>query len=207
MKTFHQISLGLTGAIALSHRRVWDLSCCQMEFHSIIRIILVCIVFCLTSYKVPGGNLVMTEEMRFQAERALFYFEIREQPFSEELLGKCMYYERIEYKDIVLLQARLETGYYRSDIFLNGNNLFGMRLARSRPTLATGSYMDHAQYSHWSDSVKDYALWQRWYLSLGYRIGGNNDNDFYLVFLNCIPYAADPRYIPKLVAMSQVDMT
>ncbi len=207
MKTIHQISLGLTGAIALSHRRIWNSSCCQIEFNSIIRIILVCMVFCLNSYKVPGGSLVITEEMKFQAERAMFYFEIRDQPFSEELLGKCLYYEQIEYKDIVLLQARLETGHYRSDIFLNGNNLFGMRLARSRPTFATGSYKDHAQYSHWSESVKDYALWQKWYLSKGYRIGGNNDNDFYLVFLNSIPYAADPRYIPKLVAMSQMDVT
>ncbi len=42
---------------------------------------------------------------------------------------------------------------------------------------------------------------------MGYRIGGGNDSDFYLVFLNCIPYAADPRYISKLVALSQSDVT
>jgi hypothetical protein len=53
----------------------------------------------------------------------------------------------------------------------------------------------------------DYALWQEWYLSLGYRIGGSNDDAFYLVFLKCIPYAEDSRYVSKLVEMSQKDMT
>lgn len=207
MKTIHKILISLTGTVVLINRRIWGLKCYPVGFNSIIRIILVCLVFCLNSYKVPGGSPIITEEMRFQTEKAMFYFEIRDQPFSEDLLKKCIYYERLEYKDIVLLQSRLETGNYKSDIFLNGNNLFGMRFPRSRPTVATGSYKDHAQYSHWSESVMDYGLWQKWYLSLGYRIGGGNDNDFYLVFLNCIPYAADPRYIPKLVAMSQSDVT
>lgn len=52
----------------------------------------------------------------------------------------------------------------------------------------------------------DYALWQKWYLSQGYRIEGNDDNDFYLVFLKCIPYAEDKNYIPKLVKLSKGDL-
>jgi len=108
---------------------------------------------------------------------------------------------------MVLLQSQLETGYYTSDIFLNGNNCFGMRFPNRRPTVATGTYKEHARYSHWSDSVIDYGLWQNWYLSRGYRIEGSNDDAFYLVFLKCVHYATDPRYVSKLVEMSQKDLT
>jgi hypothetical protein len=161
----------------------------------------------LSSYKVPGGKPVITEETRFQTERAFFYFLIKDQPFSEDLLKKCIYYERIKYQDIVILQSQLETGFYTSDIFLNGHNCFGMKFPKYRPSIATGTYKEHAQYSHWSESVIDYALWQKWYLSLGYRIGGSNDDALYLVFLNCVQYAEDPRYVSKLIEMSQKDMT
>jgi hypothetical protein len=171
------------------------------------RIVLICLVFSLSSYKVPGGEPILSEEMRFQSERALFYFQIRDQPFSEELLKKCLDYEGIKYKDIVILQSQLETGHYTSDIFLNGNNLFGMKYPSRRPTVATGIYKEHAKYAHWSDSVVDYAMWQEYYLSRGYRLEWEIDNDFYLIVLKSIPYAEDSRYVPKLVEMAQRDLT
>jgi hypothetical protein len=206
MKTFYRISSGLTETLQL-RKRIQNLNYLLVKFHSTTRFSLICIIFLLSSFKVPGGEAVMTEEMRFQTERAFFYYQIKDLPFSEDLLKKCIYYERIEYQDIVILQSQLETGYYTSDVFLNGNNCFGMRFPRSRPTVAKGAYKEHAQYSHWSDSVIDYALWQKYYLSRGYRIGGNNDDAFYLVFLNCVHYAADPRYVSKLVEMSRRDLT
>jgi hypothetical protein len=190
MKTFYRISSGLTETLQL-RKRIQNLNYLLVKFHSTTRFSLICIIFLLSSFKVPGGEAVMTEEMRFQTERAFFYYQIKDLPFSEDLLKK----------------SQLETGYYTSDVFLNGNNCFGMRFPRSRPTVATGAYKEHAQYSHWSDSVIDYALWQKYYLSRGYRIGGNNDDEFYLVFLNCVHYAADPRYVSKLVEMSQRDLT
>ena len=75
------------------------------------------------------------EEVIFQAERSLFYFDIKDEEFSEDLLKKCIYYERIKYPEVVLLQAQLETGFYTSDIFLNGHNCFGMKYPRSRQTI------------------------------------------------------------------------
>lgn len=206
MKTFYQISSGLSGMV-IFRERVLEINYSHGRFNSVIRIFLVCIIFLLSSFKVPGGKPLMTEEMRFQSERAFFYFLIKEQPFSEDLLRKCIYYERIKYQDIVFFQSQLETGYFTSDIFLNGHNCFGMRFPNRRPTVATGAYKEHAQYSHWSESVIDYALWQNWYLSRGYKIGGSNDDAFYLVFLTCVHYATDPRYVSKLVEMSQKDLT
>ncbi|MRS02577.1 hypothetical protein EG832_05035 [bacterium] len=206
MKTIKQISSGLRVA-SVFRRHLLKLRLNPTPGGSAARVIMLGIVFLLNSYMVPGGSPVMTEEMELRAEKDFFYYEIRYQPFSEDLLIKCLEFEGVLYPDIAILQSRLETGYFTSDIFLNGNNLFGMRYPIRRPTVATGIYKEHAQYAHWSDSVIDYALWQKYYLSRGYRLEGEIDSDFYLVLLKSIPYAEDPRYVPKLVKMSQGDLT
>lgn len=174
---------------------------------SATRVILLSMIFFVGTIEVPGGMPLITEEMKSQTERAFFYYQIRYMSFSEELLVKCLEYEGVKFPDIVLLQSRLETGFYSSDIFLNANNLFGMKYPSRRPTVATGTYKEHAKYDHWSDSVVDYVLWQEYYQSRGYMIEEGGDNDSYLVFLKCIPYAQDPRYISKLVTLSQGDLT
>lgn len=206
MKTFRQFSSGfcvaavfLIANLGLEFRRATN------EFAT--RVIILGVIFLLGSAEVPGGRAIMTEAMRSESDRSYFYYQVRHMPFSDDLLKACLDYEGIMYRDIVLLQSRLETGNYTSDIFRNGNNLFGMKYPAQRPTVATGIYKEHAQYAHWSDSVVDYALWQKYYLSRGYRLGSEIDSDFYLVFLNCIPYAEDPRYVTKLVALSQRDLT
>lgn len=206
MKTFSQISSGC-GVGSNIRKAIRNLKSKASSNRSATRIIMLSTVFFLVTFKVPGGEPVLTEEMKIQSEKTFYYYQIRYMPFSEELLIKCLDYEGVKYPDIVLLQSRLETGNYSSDIFLNGNNLFGMKLPSRRPTVATGTYKAHAKYAHWSDSVIDYVLWQEYYLSRGYRIGEDNDNDFYLVILRSIPYAEDPRYIPKLVALSEMDIT
>lgn len=206
MKTIKQISSGLRGAAGYL-KVIRDLKFKLAANRSATRSILLCLVFFLGSYQVPGGSPIMTEEVKYQDEKTLFYFQLRHEPFSEELLKKCLEYEGVLFQDIVILQSRLETGYFTSDIFINGNNLFGMRYPSRRPTVATGIYKEHAQYAHWSDSVIDYVLWQRYYQSRGYRLEGEIDSGFYLVFLNSIPYAEDPRYVPKLVALAQRDLT
>jgi len=206
MKTIEQISSGLK--VAYRNRKfIRELKLNPLPGGSSARAILLGMIFLLNTYLVPGGSPMMNEEARQRMERYLFYLEVRNQPFSEELLVRCLEYEEVMYQDIVILQSRLETGHYTSDIFKNANNLFGMRYPSRRPTVATGIYKEHAQYAHWSDSVIDYALWQKYYLSRGYRLEGEIDSDFYLVFLNCIPYAEDPRYISKLVTLSQGDLT
>lgn len=207
MKTINHISSGLHVAEGC-RKTSRNLKIQIASKKSAIRILMLCMVFAVVTFEVPGGKKPqMTEEMRFLSEKASFYYQIKHLPFSEDLLKKCLDYEGINYPEIVVLQSRLETGNYTSDIFRNGNNLFGMKYPGRRPTVAAGIYKEHAKYSHWSDSVMDYALWQEYYLSRGYKIEGGDDNDLYLVFLRSIPYAEDPRYISKLVKMSQRDVT
>jgi len=206
MKTLRQISSGL-GVAAGCNTIIRNLKNKLATKSDVPRVILLCMAFCLNSFTVPGGSPAMTEDMQVRAEKSLFYFQVRYLPFSEDLLIKCLEYEGIKYQEVVLLQSRLETGFYTSDIFLNGNNLFGMKYPERRPTVATGTYREHAQYAHWSDSVIDYALWQEYYISRGYRIGEGEDSDFYLLVLKNIPYAEDKKYVSKLVELSRGDIT
>ena len=108
MKTIKQISSGLRFASGYMEaiRKVWQE---QLPNRSAIRAILLGVIFLLNSYLVPGGSLVMTEEMKIHAERSLFYFDIRYQSFSEDLLKKCLEFEGVKYQDIVILQSQLET--------------------------------------------------------------------------------------------------
>jgi hypothetical protein len=69
----------------------------------------------------------------------------------------------IKHPDIVYRQALLESGFC-SNIYRRANNLFGMRVARSRPTTAKGEYSGFARYDNWMESVQDYALYQAAYM-------------------------------------------
>lgn len=86
-------------------------------------------------------------------------------PFSEQALKEMIDDLNIRFPHIVFAQAVLETGHFSSPIFLNNNNLFGMKEARVRQNVASGTQMGHACYNTWQESVVDYALYQARYLS------------------------------------------
>ena len=62
---------------------------------------------------------------------------------------------------IILAQAKLESGHFSSDIFLENNNPFGMKQAKSRETTAVGTHRGHAVYPTLEHAVKDYILWMQ----------------------------------------------
>ena len=148
--------------------------------------------FFFSSIIINSGYVPLSDDLLFAAKRAEFYQRAHKQEFSVELLKECIYYEKIEHPDIVLKQSFIETGNYTSELFLVANNLFGMRFPHYRTTTAIVEYEYHSKYLHWTDSVKDYKIWQEWWLGLGYRF------DEYLVFLYYIGYAEDPLYVLKI---------
>lgn len=115
--------------------------------------------------------------------------ELENSKFSKKNLIKYLELLEIDNKDIVLKQAILETGWFNSSLFKEGNNLFGMKVPKIRESVANGSYLSHAKYSHWTDSVKDYILWLEHWKSKG------KDTTNYYVFLDSIGYAIDSKYI------------
>jgi uncharacterized FlgJ-related protein len=100
----------------------------------------------------------------------------------------------IAYPDIVLAQARLETGNFTSKVFKENNNLFGMKLPRVRNTTAIGEQNSHADYASWRQSIADYKLWQ------DDVIVGIKSKRQYLSYLSK-NYAEDKKYIHKLKQM------
>ena len=86
-----------------------------------------------------------------------------EREFSEEKLVRKLKELNIRYPHIVLAQAKLESNNYSSRIFIDNNNLFGMKEARVRINLAKGTQYKHAYYNTWQESVLDYAFWMATY--------------------------------------------
>ena len=63
-----------------------------------------------------------------------------------------------KFKKIVVAQAVLETGWFKSKNFKTNNNLFGMRVPYNRMTTADSSINGYAHYKKWEESVIDYYL-------------------------------------------------
>lgn len=88
----------------------------------------------------------------------------------------------IKYPKIVLAQAILETGWFKSPVCRNKQNLFGLTNPR------TGKYYE---FNHWTESVRAY------YSKVQYRYKGGN----YLLWLKKIGYAEDPGYIRAVISV------
>ena len=86
----------------------------------------------------------------------------------------------IKHPKIVLAQAILETGWFKSSVCINKHNLFGLTNPR------TGQYYE---FNHWSESVAVY------YNKVQYRYKRGN----YLIWLRDIGYAEDRRYIREII--------
>lgn len=86
----------------------------------------------------------------------------------------------ILYPKIVLAQAILETGWFRSSVCRNKHNLFGLTNPR------TGKYYE---FNHWTESVRAY------YTKVQYKYKGGN----YLLWLDEIGYAEGSDYIIAVI--------
>lgn len=86
----------------------------------------------------------------------------------------------IKYPKIVLAQAILETGWFKSSVCRNKQNLFGLTNPRTK---------DYYEFNHWTESVKAY------YTKVQYRYKGGN----YLLWLEKIGYAEDKTYVRAII--------
>ena len=86
----------------------------------------------------------------------------------------------ILYPKIVLAQAILETGWFRSSVCRNKHNLFGLTNPR------TGKYYE---FNHWTESVQAY------YSKVQYKYKGGN----YLLWLDEIGYSENSNYIKTII--------
>lgn len=111
--------------------------------------------------------------------------------FSPDKLFKYILDVGIKFPKIAYCQAKLESGNFTSHIFKENNNLFGMKVARSRPTTALCESIGHAKYKDWKLCVTDYALFQSAYAR---KIRSEEE---YFNYLGRT-YAEDGSYVEKL---------
>ena len=111
--------------------------------------------------------------------------------FSRQALINRIEDLNLEFPHIVLAQAKIETGNFRSKIFRENHNLFGMKEAQRRITTAEGTNRNHAFYNHWRESVYDYAFYQCRYLS---KLDSEED---YFEYLGA-SYAEATNYVKML---------
>lgn len=86
----------------------------------------------------------------------------------------------IKYPKIVLAQAILETGWFKSSVCRNKHNLFGLTNPRTKT---------YYEFDHWTDSVKAY------YEKVQKRYKGGN----YLLWLDKIGYAEEKTYVRAII--------
>lgn len=115
--------------------------------------------------------------------------------------------------NVVYAQAELESAFLTAGSSRKTNNLFGMRYPGQRATTAIGLYLQgkdtiiygtraelrpylkratYAVYAHWTDSVKDYKLWQDYSFKTRSK---------YIEFLSRV-YATAPTYTEHLQKMT-----
>jgi hypothetical protein len=85
----------------------------------------------------------------------------------------------IKHPEVVIKQALLETGHFRSRLLIDRNNLFAFRFSKH--------YM---RFKDWRNSVEYYKKWQDKFYT-------NPDEDYYL-FLQRVKYARTKKYIKVL---------
>lgn len=88
----------------------------------------------------------------------------------------------------IIAQSKFETGNFSSPIFKENNNLFGMKLPKSRSTTAIGENRGHAKFSNTRDSVIDLTMWLNMYKSQAQKITTLSE---YVAFLKSKRYFED----------------
>jgi hypothetical protein len=126
-----------------------------------------------------------------QFEKNVVLVNMNSEPFREDELVVLMKELKIKFPHIVMAQSILETGDFKSHIFKENHNLFGMKQAMSRVNTAKGTKNNHAYYDTWEESVYDYAFYQCRFL------GGIGSEEDYFKYLGN-SYAEAGNYVVML---------
>lgn len=105
------------------------------------------------------------------------FFSVACNAQTVEQVAKELVRQGVPHSRIVLAQARLESGNFKSALYKRTNNPFGIK--------HNGKY---AHYSDWRKAIADYKK----------RISSRYNGGDYFAFLRRIGYAEDPAYSAKI---------
>lgn len=128
--------------------------------------------------------IILLSSFRYMEEEKVRYIESEEvinlvtnNSFSLEAFKKEVYQSNFKYPDIIIAQALIESEHFKSPVWKENHNMFGMRVAKTRFTLAIDENLNHAVFKNWKDCVKDRLIYDALYLS-------NLSRNQYLKFLD-----------------------
>ena len=119
------------------------------------------IILLMTSFKVnvgvPTPTKVVKQEQTIKPSRSKAF---------QAAVNKRIHKLKIEHPEIVYIQFREESGNGGSALSVKHYNLFGMKYPTKRKTTAVGKTKSgYAIYKSWKDSVEDYKIFQKFYMS------------------------------------------
>jgi hypothetical protein len=164
-----------------------------LKYDSITKkaILVICGILLTTSLVTVMFIVTRVNDVRFITEETKQIIIKQEQEFNPEKLKAYILELNIRFPHIVYAQALLESGEFKSHIFKENNNFFGMKQAKQRPTTNKGTENGHAYFSNWRDCVVDYAFYQAAYLN-----DLRSEAEYYQYLGQ--NYAEDPGYVGKL---------
>jgi len=140
----------------------------RISFKSLLYVLLITLTITAIGIQIALSNAhdkAFIEASSIPVEEGFYTVETEADTFSKEALVKELKRLNVRFPEIILAQSILETGHFSSRIFVENNNLFGMKEARARSTTAAGTQLGHAFYDDWKQSVIDYALFQNAYMN------------------------------------------
>ena len=147
---------------------------------------------------VAEDNKILKEQLyKDETELALehsigYWFINQPEEVNDSILYVFLKDNNAWYPEILLKQAKIESGNYTSNVYMNTNNLYGMKKVGKRQTTQLhNTYNGYGCYTNWCESVLDRMLWDV------FRFKNQKPNETeYLKALE--QYAEDTNYINKL---------
>lgn len=160
----------------------------QNGFYLMIGLILGALITLISvpkSTPKPSENTIRIEVVKDSAkvtskDKNVKVAQVKPKVLNETNLKEELAKNNIPHANIVLAQAKLESGNFKSDLVRTHQNIFGLKKGNR-----------YRRYSHWTECVKDYKK------CISDRYDGGN----YYAFLNRIGYASHPNYTGLLKDM------
>lgn len=138
------------------------------------------------------NNQIQKEEYLLSLEQSIGYWFINKpEEVNDSILYQFLIDNNAWYPNILLKQAKIESGNYSSNIYKSNNNLYGMRKPYKRSTTQSGINKGYGVYQNWCLSTLDRLLWDY------YHFDEKPTKEEYLNKLQF--FAEDSNYISKII--------
>ena len=136
---------------------------------------------------------LLKDETELSLEHSIGYWFINTpKDVNDSILYKFLVDNNAWFPDILLKQAKIESSNYSSDVYLNTNNLYGMKkVGKRQTTQLNNTYKGYGCYNNWCLSVLDRMLWDIFIFD---NIKPSKEE--YLKAMSM--YAEDTNYIKKI---------